>query len=141
MPAPTPPPHMVKEWNIAAKAVEAYKTLGSGVNMRFRKVSIKAQGRDRIQEEGDEGEKDEEKDEDEDSDDADAKYDSEFNLEADKKPETDVEEVWFAGCHCGQSHRALPRTNTDVDFDMQTSAVAPCAMAHGTTLHASRCGG
>lgn len=87
MPTPTPPPHIVKEWNIAAKAVEAYKTLGSGVNMRLRKVDVKAQGRDRIEEEGDDDI--DGKDEDEDSDDADAKYDPEFNLEADKKPENE----------------------------------------------------
>jgi hypothetical protein len=90
------------KWDFAAHAVEALETFGKA-DVRVRKVDVKAKGQIVEGRDLDDDDDEDGKDEDEDSDDADAKYDAQFHLEqAGKKPETDVEEVWFAGCHCGQ---------------------------------------
>lgn len=58
--------------------------------------------------------------------------------------ETDVLEVWFAGCHCGRSSHAFLCLLPVLSYHLllqQTSAAAPCPTTRATTSRASLCAG
>ena len=72
-----------------------------------------------IEEEDDDDDDDNES---EDTDDADARYDAQFNFEQSSEPrQTDVKEVWFAGCHCVAVNSSLsPKTSSTRELGRRT---------------------